>query len=301
MRSDLPESSQKRASKSQKVGLLRERLDALRAASTHRRALDPVDFPHRYRAAQDVELVALLSSSLAYGRAEFFRSRIDALLSRFGPNPAEAVARFRAREARALLGDFVYRFNNGADLATLLYGAGALLARHGSLETIFLRAAADAHPRTAFAKALIDAAPAKDIRAALGAPRALAFLLPTHPRGAAKRLNLFLRWMVRGPDGIDFGLWRGVSPSTLVIPLDVHVARVARALGFTKRRADDFQTAVEVTESLRRLDPEDPVKYDFALCHLGMSGACPSNRRAAHCAACSLREVCPTGMHSAKF
>jgi endonuclease III len=105
--------------------------------------------------------------------------------------------------------------------------------------------------------------------------------------------------MIRGPDGVDLGLWKGVPASALVVPLDTHVHRVGRALGLTARRDASWRTAEELTASLRRIDPTDPVRYDFALCHLGMSGLCPSRRDPARCAACPLRGSCRAGRSSA--
>jgi uncharacterized protein (TIGR02757 family) len=113
--------------------------------------------------------------------------------------------------------------------------------------------------------------------------------------GAAKRWNLYLRWMVRGPDGVDLGIWRDVAPAVLVVPLDTHVARVARRLGLTRRNDLSWRTAEEVTAALRVADPLDPVRFDFALCHLGMSGRCPPRRAPERCADCGLREGCQAG------
>jgi uncharacterized protein (TIGR02757 family) len=101
--------------------------------------------------------------------------------------------------------------------------------------------------------------------------------------------------MVRGPDAIDFGVWKRVRPSELVIPLDTHIARLGSWLGLTSRRTHGWAMAEEITESLRRLDPEDPVRYDFALCHYGMSGACPVRPVKANCAKCPLRSECRVG------
>jgi endonuclease III len=98
--------------------------------------------------------------------------------------------------------------------------------------------------------------------------------------------------MVRGPDGVDLGVWRGVPPAALVVPLDTHVHRVARALGLTRRRDASWRTAEEITAGLRRIDPDDPVRFDFALCHLGMSGRCPARRDPARCAECVLAAEC---------
>jgi endonuclease III len=101
--------------------------------------------------------------------------------------------------------------------------------------------------------------------------------------------------MVRGPDAVDLGLWSGVPRSALVIPLDTHVQRIARNLGLTRREDATWRTAAEITGNLRAIDPEDPVRFDFALCHLGMSGACPARRDPARCAVCDVAERCDAG------
>jgi uncharacterized protein (TIGR02757 family) len=259
---------------------------------------DPVEFPHRYQHPRDVESVALLSACLAYGRAALFKPKIAGLLAPMGERPAEFLAGLDLPRARKLLDGFVYRFNLPADLAVLLMGIGAALKRHGSLEALFVRSlegrtwqAALAH----FANAIKAGAPKEKIERALGPVRGLSHLLPVAESGAAKRLNLYLRWMVRGPDAIDFGVWPKLSPAQLLIPLDTHVARIAKLLGLTARRDLSWRTAEEVTASLRRLDAGDPVRYDFALCHYGMSGACPSTPVPANCRRCPLRAECRFG------
>ncbi len=131
--------------------------------------------------------------------------------------------------------------------------------------------------------------------------RGLRHLLPDPSGpGASKRWNLYLRWMVRGPDGVDLGLWGGVPASALVVPLDTHLHRVGRALGLTARRDASWRTAEELTASLRRIDPEAPVRYDVALCHLGMSGRCPARRDPVRCAACPLQGACGAGAGEAR-
>ena len=124
-----------------------------------------------------------------------------------------------------------------------------------------------------------------------GSPVRLFFSSPADG-SACKRLNLFLRWMVRRSGGLDFGLWSDVSPRRLVIPLDTHVARIARYVGLTTRTTPDWKMALDVTHSLRRFDPGDPVKYDFAICRLGILDYCPRKRDIVKCEGCSLRPVC---------
>ena len=125
--------------------------------------------------------------------------------------------------------------------------------------------------------------------------RGLDHLLPDPARGGScKRLLLFLRWMARGPDGVDFGLWK-LPTSRLVIPLDTHIARISRLLGLTTRNDLSWKTAADITASLALLDANDPVKYDFALCHYGMSGVCPAKPVRENCRRCALQTTCRVG------
>jgi uncharacterized protein (TIGR02757 family) len=266
---------------------------------------DPVELVLRYSRPDDVELAALLCACLAYGRADLFKPKLRGLLDAMGEHPADWVRRATVSDAKKLLDGFVYRFNLPADLAVLLLGAGALLREHGSLEPVFLegleRGAGDPlgpwHGALSyFTQAIRAAAPAVEIKKRLGKVRGLHHLLPSPlGAGAAKRLQLFLRWVVRGPDAIDRGLWKRVGAARLMIPLDTHVYRMAGLLGLTARKGLTWRTALEVTESLRQLDPLDPVRYDFALCHYGMSGACPARPRKDNCLKCPLKSECRVG------
>lgn len=280
---------------------LRASLDTFLATTDARAriAFDPVEFPHRYTDPRDIEVSALLAAALAYGRADLFRPKVDALLRQMGPSPADFVRRLDVEGARALLQGFVYRFNVGTDVAVLLLGMGKALREHGSLEALFVRGLTPEgglHAALgAFTAALRDV-PMASLRRALGPERGLGFLLPS-PLGAgsAKRLNLYLRWMVRGPDEVDFGIWTQVRPAQLLIPIDTHIGRISRHLGLTQRADLSWRTAEEVTAALRLLSPEDPVRYDFALCHYGMSGVCPAEPIAENCARCVLLSSCRVG------
>jgi uncharacterized protein (TIGR02757 family) len=241
-------------------------------------------------------VVGLLAASLAYGRADVFRPKVAGLLETLGPRPARAVQALTVAKAAKWLDGWVYRFNLGSDLAVLLLGMGEQLRRHGSLDAAFgaglqvdLRSAL-----AAFSEGLRGAAPLREITRAMGKPRAVQHLLPGKG-GASKRLLLYLRWMVRGPDAVDLGVWKSVVPSQLVVPLDTHVARVSRWLGLTRRNDLSWTTALDITGSLRLLDAEDPVRFDFALCHFGMSGACPARPSADNCRKCPLRAECSVG------
>jgi uncharacterized protein (TIGR02757 family) len=271
-----------------------------------RLAADPVEFPRRYDDPGDAEVAGLVAACLAYGRADVFKPRLEQVLAAAGASPAAFAGRLaRAPEAEPFRG-FRYRFNQPEDVAALLAAAGWVRERHGSLGSRFAgllsEASREVHPLrsalAAFAREIREAPPARALLARRGL-RGLRHLCPDPAAGgAAKRWNLYLRWMVRGPDGVDLGIWRDVSPARLVVPLDTHVARVARRLGLTRRRDLSWRTAEEVTAALRAVDPLDPVRFDFALCHLGMSGGCPPRRDPRRCLGCALLEECREGRRS---
>jgi uncharacterized protein (TIGR02757 family) len=245
-------------------------------------------------------VAGLVAVSLAYGRADLFKPVVARVLAAMGPSPARFAEELSAAPDRAAFDGVVYRFNRPADLAALVAAAGHLRRRHGGIGLRFRalfeeEGAGPAALRPALARLaeeLRSAPPVAPLLRGRGR-RGLRHLLPDPSGpGASKRWNLYLRWMVRGPDGVDLGIWKGVPASVLVVPLDTHVHRVARALGLTARRDASWRTAEEITASLRRIDPDDPVRYDFALCHLGMSGMCPARRDPARCRVCPLQGAC---------
>ena len=257
---------------------------------------DPVELPHRYQDPLDIEVSALLSAALAYGRVDLFKPRLTALLENLGPSPAATARESTPAQLLARTSGFSYRMTDGRDVACLLYGAGRILREHGSLGARFTGHYRKSSNLRDALGGLVDDLCAPDFTPITGerAPsRRLKHLLPHPGRGSAcKRLNLFLRWMIRGPDGVDFGLWRGVPASALLIPLDTHVHRIGRFIGLTRRKDLSWLTAEDVTRRLRLLDARDPVRFDFALSHLGISGSCPSRRDVHKCAGCPLQRIC---------
>jgi uncharacterized protein (TIGR02757 family) len=243
--------------------------------------------------------VGLLAALLSFGRVEAIRASIARVLHVLGPSPARAIERRSEAALARDLGGFVHRVYRGADVARVLARAGSLRRTYGSLGAAFVAGCdvASPVPEHAASRARIHRGLAAFGDALRGeAPgRGLAHLVPDVRRGSAcKRLLLYLRWMCRPADGVDLGLFP-FPARELVIPVDTHVHRIARNLDLTRRADASFRTAVEITEALARFDPEDPVRYDFAICHLGMSGACPSRRDATRCAKCDLRECCRYG------
>jgi uncharacterized protein (TIGR02757 family) len=277
--------------------LLRPALDALLESTDapERMRGDPVELPHRYDDPQDVEVVALLCAALAYGRVELFKPRLSRLLAELGPSPSRTAREASPAELLRRTGEFSYRMTGPEDVASLLLGAGRIQREHGSIGSFFAGALRARGSLREAIGALIDELCAPDFTALLGQrgpTRRLKHLLPHPARGSAcKRLNLYVRWMVRGPDGVDFGIWN-VPSEALVVPLDTHVHRIGRFIGLTRRRDLSWRTAEEVTRRLRALDPNDPVRFDFALSHLGISGECASRRDARRCASCSLKPIC---------
>lgn len=260
---------------------------------------DPVELPHRYVDPLDVEVAALLSAALAYGRVELFKPRLTALLDRLGPHPGRAARDLGPRELLERTSGFSYRMTSDRDVACLLFGAGAVARASGTLGAAFVghyRRLGEHSVRGALA-AFVDQLLAPDFRPLTGArtrtpSHGLKHLLPHPGRGSAcKRLNLFLRWMIRPDDCVDFGLW-DVPASALVVPLDTHVHRIGGFIGLTRRKDLSWRTAEEITSRLRALDAKDPVRFDFALSHLGISGSCPSRRDDRLCRGCPLRPVC---------
>ena len=264
-------------------------------------AVDPVHVVRRYTAPADQEVVAFCAAALAFGRVTSVLSSIESFLAVLGHSPAAFIRHFDpARDAHALR-PLVHRWIRGVDLIALIWILRQMIGEAGSIEQYFLEGdVADAPDVGPALNHFAARALAVDLDPAYGdhaGRRRVAYFFPRPDGGSAcKRLNLFLRWMVRR-DAVDLGVWSGVPASKLVIPLDTHVIRVGRCLGLTQYRSPGWRMATEITESLRRLDPEDPVRYDFSLCHLGMMEACGFSRPQRD-DRCPLRGVCRPGGHT---
>ncbi len=233
---------------------------------------DPLEVVREYRGRADREVAGLLAAGLAFGGVETILRSVRAAAAPLGPRPAEALAGTGDRDLRRALRGFRHRWVDGDDAAALLAAARRLREEHGSLEAAFL--AGDPGGETveggmeAFAAALRAADPGFARRGAAG------FFAAPSGGSACKRSALYLRWMVR-PGPVDTGAWRGVDPARLVIPLDTHLSRVTRRLGLLRRRTGGWKAVLEATAALRRLCPEDPVRYDFPLLRVGMAERVP--------------------------
>jgi uncharacterized protein (TIGR02757 family) len=262
-------------------------------------AVDPVHVVSRYTTPADREVVAFCASALAFGRVASVLTVVESLLVVLGDSPAAFVRGFDPARDGDRLRPLVHRWIRGVDLIALLWILRRMLAEAGSIERFFLDgdevSAPDVGPALNRFAARARAIDLDEVYRGHDGRRGVTYFFPRPDAGSAcKRLNLFLRWMVRR-DAVDLGVWSGLSPSRLVVPLDTHVHRVGRCLGLTRYRSPGWGMASEITESLRRLDPTDPVRYDFSICHLGMMDACGFNRPQRD-DRCPLRGVCrPTG------
>ena len=245
--------------------IMTEKLEELYERYNRRECVhpDPLEFLYDCDHADDGEVVGLVASSLAYGRVAQILRSVGRVLDLLGPSPAAFVDGATKHKLVEALRGFRHRFTSGEEIAALLAGIAGVRRRHGSLQASFmagmnLRGNLQA-ALSAFVAELGDAA-----------GRRLPHLLPSPADGSAcKRLNLFLRWMVRH-DNVDPGGWDDVPASMLMVPLDVHMHRIGCELGFTGRAQANWRAAEEVTTAFRRMAPADPVRYDFALTRLGM-------------------------------
>jgi uncharacterized protein (TIGR02757 family) len=259
--------------------VFRTKLNQLYADFNHpESAFDPIQVVRRYDRLDDREVIAFIAAGLAFGRVASVVASIEAVCAVLGPSPAAAVRRFDPARDGAALMPLVHRWIKGRDLIALLWMLRQMIEDAGSLEAYFARGwSADAADVSDALESFSTRARTIDLAPAYGrvsrAPGVYFFFSRPSSGGACKRLNLFLRWMVRR-DGVDLGGWQTPLASQLVIPLDTHTIRAGRCLRLTKRVSPGWKMAADITSSLRAMDSADPVRYDFALCHLSMMGAC---------------------------
>ena len=226
---------------------------------------DPINVPHQFTLKQDIEIAGFLSATISWGNRTAIVGNARRLVRMMDNAPYDFLLQARPADFKPFL-RFVHRTFNGDDCLFFLTSLQNIYKQHHSLEPLFItmNEQGAAHAISRFRDIFLSTEHLKRSEKHLANPLA---------GSAAKRINMFLRWMVRRDvNGVDFGLWRSVDPSTLVCPLDVHVGRVARALGLLCRTQNDWTAALELTESLREFDPGDPVKYDYALFGMGING-----------------------------
>jgi uncharacterized protein (TIGR02757 family) len=274
---------------------LKQRLDALYASfNCVDSAADPIQLVRRFDDPADREVAGFCAAALAFGRVTSVLQSIERLFSVMGPAPASFVRAFDAQRQKADFKPLLHRWTSGDDLVALVLILQRML-QSGSIERFFAEDFDRGHSDVSSAlDSFSTRALETDLRPAYGRrkpnPGVGYFFSRPSCGGACKRLNLFLRWMVRR-DAVDFGIWTQIPAAKLIIPLDTHVIRVGRCLGLTRYSSPGWKMAADITASLRKFDPADPVKYDFSLCHLGMADQCGFNRAQAD-SRCPLRGFC---------
>ena len=236
---------------------------------------DPISIPHRFSLKQDIEISGLFASILAWGNRKSIINSSNRLLALMDNHPYQFIMDLKLQSPKTMidLSSFVHRTFNGTDLLYLIDFLHYHYAIKGetSLETAFTKGLNPADNDTenslnGFRKYVFS----KDICEEIP-QRTKKHIAAPYKKSACKRLNMYLRWMVRADDkGVDFGLWKKIKPSQLVCPIDVHVARVAKRFHILDRKQTDWQAAIEITNYLKQLDANDPVKYDYALFGLGV-------------------------------
>ena len=274
---------------------LKARLDEQYEQFNNHSVTDPIQVVRRYQSRADREIAGFCASALAFGRVQSVINSIEGLAAVMGESPAAYVRGFEPARDRRSLDHLVHRWTRGIDLAALVWILRQMLDSHGSLEAFFVDGA---DPDAATVEGALDAfsrrACALDQRAVYGRtvrkPGVGYFFARPSSGGACKRLNLFLRWMVRR-DVVDLGVWTRVRPAQLIVPLDTHVIRLGRCLRLTRYKSPGWRMAADITAALRKLDPADPVRYDFSLCHIGMMNGCGYGTKQGD-TQCPLRGAC---------
>ncbi|KAB2907571.1 MAG: TIGR02757 family protein [Ignavibacteriales bacterium] len=228
---------------------------------------DPLEIPHLFTHPADIEIAGFFAAKFAYGAVAQIIKNVNGLLQRLDDSPFKVIRDDLHLEER--VEDFYYRFYSSVDVATLLLAMREVLQKYGGLKGLFMEGFL---PERSVKEGIqrfseyFHAFAEREGRLTRG----FRHFFPEPEKGSAcKRMNLFLRWMVR-EDELDFGFWKEIGKENLVIPLDLHIARISKELGLTARNDSSWRTATEITDKLRVFEPNDPVKYDFALCHISM-------------------------------
>jgi len=286
--------SSQRCLVNKRLVIIKDVLEKLYSKYNHRDLIkpDPLQFVYRYDKPSDMEVAAFLSADLAYGRVEQIQESLTNLFERMGDSPYAFIKGFGKAEQKSLKG-FKHRFTTNQDISDLLMLLKKVLNRYAGIEEFFIQGY---NPRdinivpalSKFCNSLLD------MYAAEHNPktsRGLKYLLVSPANGSAcKRLNLFLRWMVRNDD-VDTGLWKSIDKAKLIVPVDVHMGRLCKILGLYNRKVFSLATAIKITEGFAEIEPNDPVKYDFALSRIGIVENCNGSFHA-KCEGCELFGFC---------
>ena len=225
---------------------------------------DPIQIPHQFTRKEDIEISGFLTATIAWGNRKSIINNANRMMELLDHSPFDFIMNHQTNDLDKL-SPFVHRTFNGQDFIQFIQSLNHLYTSHHGLEGIFAKFQETDSLQRAIHQLKINFFAIDHL------PRTKKHVSDPLNNSAAKRINMFLRWMVRqDQSGVDFGIWNSISPSKLSCPLDVHSGNVARKLGLLKRKQSDAKALVELDKSLRQLDPKDPVKYDFALFGLGV-------------------------------
>jgi len=274
--------------------IIKDVLEKLYRKYNHRDLIkpDPLQFVYRYDKPSDMEVAAFLAADLAYGRVEQIQKSLTNLFERMGDSPYAFIKGFGKAERKKLSG-FKHRFTTGQDISDLLMLLHKILNQYGSIEKFFIQGYNPGDRNivpalSKFCNSLLEMYSAEHNGKT---SRGIQYLLASPANGSAcKRLNLFLRWMVRNDD-VDTGLWKSIDKTRLVVPIDVHMGRLCKILGFYNQKAVSLKTAIKITEGFAEIEPADPVKYDFSLSRIGIVENC-NGQYHNDCEFCELFKFC---------
>jgi len=246
---------------------------------------DPVFFVHKFQNEQDLEVVALISSLFAFGKVENIMKNLEAVFSKMENSPYFYIKKGTKQKFENNFKDFSYRFVSEKGMVEFLSGLSKTLQKYGSLQALTIKDDLLASLNNIRASIFLHSQN-QDI---LSKTNLLADIYKGSP---IKRWMLFARWMIR-KDNVDIGLWNGIiKPDKLIIPLDTHILRIGRYLNFHNSKTPSMKTAIQITNALKKLDKEDPVKYDFSICHLGIRNVCSAKKTLRKCDICPIAQFC---------
>ncbi len=234
---------------------------------------DPIEIVHSYQSKEDQEIVALITALFSFGNITSIKPTVRKLLEPLSSSPRRNLEKFSLKDIQEIYAKSYYRFYSSKDIQALFAAISSLLKENESIESIFSK-----NPDQKIAEAEISLQKILHFRNILRKEisrlgfrfsRGLGFMFADPYAGTAKRWHMFLRWMIR-KDQVDLGIWNSISPAHLIVPLDTHVFQIASCLKFTNRKSPSCKTALEVTQALKIFDSTDPLKYDFALCRIGV-------------------------------
>lgn len=264
---------------------------------------DPLGFVHKFDKPEDIETAGFIAAGFAFGGVPLILKTLDRIAALVDNKFYDFTVNFDPSKGLKLFKGFYYRFIKEKDIAALFLILREILRKYGSIEDFFIEGfnPADLNVKKALSSFSEKALKITDFTSIYGSPAppqdSMVHFFFTSPEGNSpcKRLNLYLRWMVRNSDELDFGIWnKAVQPYHLVMPVDTHVARISRYIGLTSRKNPSFGMAEEITDNLKKLDYYDPIKYDFAIARLGILDFCEKekNKNGVNCDGCDISDIC---------